>query len=104
MYIERKENKTTGDVVYVLENGRQFETIHVVVDGKPVVADVVQADTEEGWVDVELPNFVNLESIDAEDTKLKTDGETPVFDPKIKRIVGEVKVYVDKRTERLSKA
>jgi hypothetical protein len=94
MYIERK-NDPDGNSYFVNSKGQKFEELFVFVDDKRIVADMVRADTGEGWVDVEVaqvsnsaPTITAGESVDIS----KTD---PTFVPMAtKRISGKVKVYV----------
>jgi hypothetical protein len=103
MYIERQYDGKTECVKYVLEDGREFENIMVKVDGRRVAADIVQLDTTEGWVDIEMPEFESQIEISNVDNDISCPLESkinpnalatpPIFDPIIKRLTGKVQVY-----------
>lgn len=102
MYIQRKpiiktNPQTQVEYVdgyeFVTETGVSYKEIRATVNKRPIVADIVQADTSEGWIDVELPEFETTEMVESNGTITKSSSVVPVFDPKVKRIEGTVKIY-----------
>jgi hypothetical protein len=94
MHIKRVEGMQ-GEIEYQSEDGRIFEEITVTIDGKTIVADVVQVDTTEGWVEIELPELKEVKYIDKQ-TPIDIKSSVPVFDTIIKRLMGKVKVFSKK--------
>ena len=64
--------------------------ILVLVNGKSISADIRELDTEEGWVDIDLP------IIESENRISKKNGVDerylPVFDYQTKRLIGKVEL------------
>jgi hypothetical protein len=62
----------------------------VTINGRKVLSDVKELDTEEGWVDVFLPDIQNAVNVDKA-TQVQIDSElTTMFDWVVKRLEGQV--------------
>jgi len=103
MYIERKDNPVTSIPTFIAANGEEYSDIMVTVNGKRIAADVKRADTDKGYVDIELPILSkSMKSISREDNNLVIESGTkhPLIEnthtSEVKRLTGEVKVLVRK--------
>ena len=77
--------------VYRDEDGAPIANrFEVLVDGRRVVADIAKLDTEEGWVDIEIPTLA--ETIELTETIGVNAERMPVFDIQVKRVYGKITV------------
>jgi len=81
---------------YVSPDGLRFSNLIVYVNKKRIAADIVALDTEEGWVDVEVPSLKETQEISIEDEIIIPSEGTEITaksDLNVKRLTGKVKAY-----------
>lgn len=93
MYLEQVYNPITGEVKYIDGSGDQITDFLVFVDGRHVVADIRRLDTDENWVDIELPPITKTIKVG----ELELGAAEELYEVNIKRLIGKVELRIAPR-------
>ena len=94
MKLTRIFDVTSNQYYYIDQLGKKVpQNFQVFVDGKRMVVDFSELDTEEGWVDMEMPRLKEV-SVVKEGSVCEPLELAPSFTIERKRVQGDVKVVV----------
>lgn len=98
MHIKRVISETIDgneDITFETETGLQLKDIIVIANNKRIAADVVELNTVEGWVDVEIPVIKETTTVNAgQKIENVTDEINTFFDKKLRRYKGKIRVLI----------
>jgi len=93
MYIERKLNPITWETTWIIDGEKEVDALLVFLNDKRVAADIKQLDTNEGWIDIEVPLVEKTLTITNESKVDLSAPEVPdTFGLEVKRLTGVVQV------------
>jgi hypothetical protein len=100
-----REDLENGEFIYKDEYDNEYDEVYFLLDDKPTTADVLRADTKEGWIEVELPevkgsteigkaNPLEQDHMAVMSSGGKAETKLPIIKMKTKRLNGKVRVMV----------